>query len=80
MPTPKQSTAPRLGSSSLRITFNDKTGFTVTHGSTKDYILAHKPADKCSGEEWDRLWYLFTDMGIERPTDAERQKMKGKKK
>lgn len=47
--------APRLGSAEVVISINDDTGFTVTHGMDGE-LLTYKPANECTGEEWNTLW------------------------
>jgi hypothetical protein len=56
----------RLGSASIIVSFNDKEGLVVRHGSNPDLILASKPAAECEHSDWDKVWNCFQELGLVR--------------
>ena len=60
----KKMTTPRLGSARLIVSISDKEGFVIQHG-TDGAVLASKRPEDCD-KEWDALWRLFGELGVER--------------
>ncbi len=73
----KSKPRPRLGATSLEISFNDTDGFLVKHGDTGDTLVHVSPKFLISSD-WDQIWGAIR--GVEHNShyrELEKQRVSG---